>query len=89
MPGGSGSRWGVGTGTSPGSLEQRPAGVGSTLPHWVTTVWLTQGQATKVVIKASACRPRGQARRSSGPALLEELNLEQGDTVARQKREVL
>lgn len=34
--------------------------------------------------------PGGQARRSpSGPALLEELNIEQGDTVARQKQEVL
>lgn len=31
--------------------------------------------------------PGGQARSPSGPALLEELNIEQGDTVARQKAE--
>lgn len=51
--------------------------------------------ASKVgVCMVSVSGSRGQARRSSElgpalPALLVELNIEQGDTVARQKREVL
>lgn len=79
-----------GVSISPRSLEIAP-GVGSSpAPPGSQMLPKPPGLSNGGGHIALCLQPRGQARRSpSGRALLEELNIEQGDTVARQKQAVL